>query len=381
MNNIQLFVYQKYTLPPHTKCIIYTAIAALTNGQQDVFEPSETWKAKECLLPRQSVTIDHSKLFIPIKNTTCSDLPVLLHSTDILGDLFPLLWYQQPVSPLHAMLPKHVDSIQINDNPNSKSPSIHRLSLKEFSEYFDFSKSCLTSEQIKVLLNLLYEYDKLFVKTGETLRMTHMMEMDIKLKPDATKLKAKPYRTSPEMRKEINRQIDDMLKADIIELSEGQLTSAVFLVPKKGKSFCLVVDYRKLNQQMIPENFSMQNITDLLQALDSNHPTIFTTLDMQSGYHQIPIKPSAREYTNFITPDNVYQFQRDPFSLTNCPFVLSKLMSKVLQGLVWDIALVYLDDIICFTTIFEDHIQALQKIFDRLQQANLSLKPSKCKFG
>jgi putative transposase len=175
------------------------------------------------------------------------------------------------------------------------------------------------------------------------------------------------------MRKEINRQIDDMLKADIIEPSEGQFTSAVFLVPKKGKSFRLVVDYRKLNQQTIPENFPMQNITDLLQALGSNHPTIFTTLDMQSGYHQIPIKP-AREYTGFITPDNVYQFKRAPFGLTNCPFVFSKSMSKVLQGLVWDIALVYLDDIICFT--FEDHIQALRKIFDRLQQANLSLKPS-----
>jgi hypothetical protein len=85
--------------------------------------------------------------------------------------------------------------------------------------------------------------------------MTHMMEMDIKLKPDATTLKAKPYRTSPKMRKEINRQIDDMLKADIIVPSEGQFTSAVFLVPKKGKSFCLVVDYQKLNQQTIPENF------------------------------------------------------------------------------------------------------------------------------
>jgi hypothetical protein len=61
MNSTQLFVYQKYTLPPHTKRIIYTAIAPLTNGQQAVFEPSETWKAKECLLPRKLVTIDHSK--------------------------------------------------------------------------------------------------------------------------------------------------------------------------------------------------------------------------------------------------------------------------------------------------------------------------------
>jgi hypothetical protein len=57
------------------------------------------------------------------------------------------------------------------------------------------------------------------------------------------------------------------------------------------------------------------------------------------------------------------------------------LQQTYVQGLVWDIALVYLDDIICFTPTFEEHISALRKIFDRLQQANLSLKPSKCEFA
>jgi hypothetical protein len=174
VHNTQLFVYQDYTL--------LAAIAPLTNGQQAVFEPSDAWRAKECLLPRQLVTIDHSKPFILVEITNCSDLPVLLRSLDLLGDLFPLLSFQQPVGPLHETLPAHVDSIQTSDQSNSKSPNMHKLSLKEFSEYFDFSKSCLTSEQITVLLDLLYEYDELFVKTGETLRMTHMMEMDIKLK-------------------------------------------------------------------------------------------------------------------------------------------------------------------------------------------------------
>jgi hypothetical protein len=172
-----------------------------------------------------------------------------------------------------------------------------------------------------------------------------------------------------------------MLRADIIELSDGVYTSPVFLVPKKDSSFRMVVDYRKLNQQTIPENFPMQNITDSLQALGSNHPTIFSTLDMQSGYHQIPIKKSARKFTGFIMPDNVYQFKRAPFGLTNCPFVFSKLMSKVLAGLQGQILLVFIDDIIAFSPTFEQHLLDLKTIFDRLQQANLSLKPSKCEFG
>jgi hypothetical protein len=207
------------------------------------------------------------------------------------------------------------------------------------------------------------------------------MEMDIKLQPEAVPLKAKPYRTTPDMRKEINKQIQDMLRPDIIELSDGVYTSPVFLVPKKDSSFRMVVDHRKLNQQTIPKNFPMQNITDSLQALGSNHPTIFSTLDMQSGYHQIPIKKSARKFTGFITPDNIYQFKRAPFGLTNCPFDFSKLMSKVLAGLQRQILLVYIDDIIAFSPTFEQHLLDLKTIFDRLQQANLLLKPSKYEFG
>jgi hypothetical protein len=132
---------------------------------------------------------------------------------------------------------------QNSDNSNTtKVNGIHKkadfdkssdknMFIEEFQTYFDFSKFCLDAAQHKVLLEFLYEYADLFVKKGESLRVTNVMEMDIKLTPDATTLKAKPYRTSPEMRKEINRQIDDMLKADIIENSHGRYTSPVFLVP------------------------------------------------------------------------------------------------------------------------------------------------------
>jgi hypothetical protein len=82
------------------------------------------------------------------------------------------------------------------------------------------------------------------VKKGENVRCTKVVQLDIKLKPDAKPLKAKAYRTTPEMRKEINKQIDEMLKGDIIETCDGTYTSPVFLVPKQGGSFRLVVDYR-----------------------------------------------------------------------------------------------------------------------------------------
>jgi hypothetical protein len=230
-----LFVSQPTILPPHTKCIIYTAIAKNTMGQEAIFEPSKSWLELDCLLPRQLVSIDHAKPYIPIEITNFSDVEVALDYRTPLGILSPLLSFQKAIGPLNEDIvtqnSENSNPIMVNEihkNADSDKSSDTKMSTEEFQTYFDFSKSYLDAGQDRVLLEFLYEYADLFVKKGESLRVTNAMEMDIKLTPEATTLKAKPYRTSPEMRKEINRQIDDMLKADIIENSQGRYTSALF---------------------------------------------------------------------------------------------------------------------------------------------------------
>jgi hypothetical protein len=204
-----------------------------------------------------------------------------------LGLLVPLSCFEHPVGFLPCDPPSALQAdttvtpLTVNSVKTTSIPSDNDF--KEFTQYFDFSKSCLSAEQVQKLLLLLYDYKDLFVKKGETLRVTNVMEMDIKLKPDTVPLKVKPYRTTPDMRQEINKQIQEKLRADVIELSDGVYTSPVFLVPKKDSTFCMVVDYRKLNQQTIPENFPMQNIIDSLHALGSSHPTIFLRLTCKVG--------------------------------------------------------------------------------------------------
>jgi hypothetical protein len=225
-----------------------------------IFQPSDHWIQQGILIPKILYTANSDKPYAPIKISDIADKTIKLRMGRVMCILTPMFCFEHPVGPLlsdppenliteTAMLPMVVNSVKIK-------PQSSDTDFKAFAQCFDFSKSCLTPEQTHELLLLLYEYKDLFVKKDEILRMTNVMEMHIKLTPEDGPLKAKPYRTTPDMRTEINKQIQDMLRADIIELSDGVYTSPVFLVPRKDSSFRMVVDYRKLNQQTVPKNFS-----------------------------------------------------------------------------------------------------------------------------
>ena len=91
--------------------------------------------------------------------------------------------------------------------------------------------------------------------------------------------------------------------------------------------------------------------------------------------------PDSKEKTAFISHAGLYQFNVLSFGLTNAPPQFQRLMSRVLHGLEWKVCLVYIDDVIVFSATFEEHISRLKLVFDRLREANLKLKPSKCNFA
>ena len=104
----------------------------------------------------------------------------------------------------------------------------------------------------------------------------------------------------------------------------------------------------------------------------------FSTLDLCPGYWQVEVEPKDCQKTAFATRKGLYQFQVMPFGLCNAPATFERLMETVLTGLQWDICLIYLDDVIVFGKEFEDIIENLSIIFERLFSAGLKLKPRKC---
>ena len=146
----------------------------------------------------------------------------------------------------------------------------------------------------------------------------------------------------------------------------------------------LVLDYHLLNKSIYAAHngnkvisyYPLLNITDLLARLQSCK--IFSSLDLRSGYHQIGLTPKAKPKTAFATTSGKWHLNVAPFRICSLPGVLCYLMSQVLSGL--DACFKYLDDILMYSTSWEEHLQHLETVFRHLKAANMNIKPSKCQF-
>lgn len=177
----------------------------------------------------------------------------------------------------------------------------------------------------------------------------------------------------------LNNEIQKLEDLGIIEKSHSPWSSQLVLVQKKDKTWRVCVDYRRLNSRTIKDAYPIPRIDDNLDALVGS--MWFTSLDLNMAYHQVPMSERDKEKTAFATPrGGLYQYSVMPFGLCNAPATFQRIIEKALCGLQWNIAVLYLDDIIVFGKSFQEHLENLNQVCDRLDSANLKLKPSKCFF-
>ena len=173
-----------------------------------------------------------------------------------------------------------------------------------------------------------------------------------------------------------------MLNDDVIEPSVSPYNSPVFLVPKKSqddtKKWRLVVDFRDLNKKIPQDRFPLPRIEDILDSLGK--AKFFSTLDLQSGFHQIALEKDSRKYTAFSTQKCHFQYKRLPFGLNISPNSFQRMMSIALSGLPPETAFLYIDDIIVLGNSETHHLHNLEKVFGKLRERNLKLNPSKYNF-
>ena len=167
-----------------------------------------------------------------------------------------------------------------------------------------------------------------------------------------------------------------MLDSGIIEHSSSPWASPIVLVSKQDGSTRFCVEYCRLNAITKLDEFSLPCVDDSLDLLAGMKH--FTTLDLATCYWQVGKEPEAKEKTVFMTHEGLYEFSVMPFGLCNAPATFQCLMEIALRGLARHKCVVYLDDVMVIGQIFEDHLDDLREMLERLRQAGLKLKPKKC---
>ena len=174
----------------------------------------------------------------------------------------------------------------------------------------------------------------------------------------------------------IDSQVEQMLRAGVIEPSSSPWSSNVVLAKKSDGSLRFCVDYRRLNDLTYKDSFPLPRIDTCLDALGGS--MYFSTMDLRSGFWQVSIDPRDADKTAFVTRKGQFRFRVLSFGLANSPSIFQRLMTMVLAGLHWDICLVYIDDIVVMGRNFQEHVRNVAQVFQRLRLAGLKLKPSKC---
>ena len=227
-------------------------------------------------------------------------------------------------------------------------------------------------------LKFLTDYGVVFAKDDMDLGKTSLVKHQINL-TDYRPFKERYRRIPPHQYEEVRKHLQEMLDIGVIRKSQSPWASAVVLVRKKDGSLRFCIDLRKLNARTVRDAYSLPHIDETLDCLKG--ALLFSSIDLKAGYWQVEMDEDSKALTAFtVGPLGFYECERMPFGLTNAPATFQQLMENCLGDLNLNWCIIYLDDVIIFSKTPKEHIQRLRGVFQKLWEAGLKLKPSKCEF-
>ena len=226
------------------------------------------------------------------------------------------------------------------------------------------------------LKRLLWEFHDTFSLNKDDLGRTSVVRHAIDV-GTARPIKQAPRRIPLSKQDATRTEVQRMRDLGIIEPSSSPWASPVVLVDKKDGSTRFCVDYRRVNEVTKKDSNPLPRIDSTLDALAG--AGWFSTLDLTNGYWQVEMEPADKEKTAFCMDSSLWQFKVMPFGLCNAPATFTRLMERVLHGLIGHGVLVYLDDIVIYSKTEQEGLELLEKVFQRLGEAKLKLSPKKCR--
>ncbi|KAJ9519230.1 hypothetical protein QJQ45_017890 [Haematococcus lacustris] len=230
-----------------------------------------------------------------------------------------------------------------------------------------------------VLDGLLSEYADVFGDMPPGLPPNRPVGHTIRTPPGAEAPYKRMYKLSPREEAEVKKQVAELLAKGLIEPSSSPYGAPILFVQKKDGSLRMCIDYRALNKLTVRDRYPLPRIDDLFDKLAGKR--VFSSLDLQSGYHQIRITEEDVPKTAFLTPMGQFQFKVLCFGLTNAPATFQRMMNNVFKPLINECVLVYIDDILVMSNTPEEHVQHLRQVLQLMRENKFYAKLAKCEFN
>ena len=369
---LQITLKEAVTLPPYSESIVPAIVSQATLPSELAtlyVNPTEEILRKEGLVIAK-IVLDPNSRDVPLRVANLGDQSLTLSKNTLIGT-------GEPVDVLATLTEIKSADPCVNHITEQESSPVTCSIPSHLQAMWDECCEILDEDQklkAVILLNTVKDtFSKDKSDLGQTVLVSHRINTG---NAHPIKQSARRLPLAKRAEAEAEAEVQRMLQKGIIEPSCSPWSSPIVLIRKKDGSVRFCIDYRKLNSVTVKDSYPLPRIDESLDALGKAE--WFTTLDLTSGYWQVPVHPSDMEKTAFVTPSGLFQFRVLPFGLTNAPATFQRLMECVVAGLHWHTCLLYHDDIIIYSPDFDSHLCHLKEVLDRIAQAGLKLNPKKC---
>ncbi len=353
-----------YRIPSGTIKLVAATCSEQYSNVTALLEPPELGLPMGLLVSPALVRVTKGTVYVPVVNVGITD--VLLFPRRVIGTLTTV----NVVS-----LPPGVTEVK---STACRVWSIAPASIPTVPGQIDaLNLSPLSGEEQRKIRALLGKYQTVFSAFEGDLGCTNIIAHDIPLIDD-TPVRQRYRRIPPSEYEVVRAHINQLLDAQVVRESCSPYASPIVLVKKKDGSLRMCVDYRQLNSKTRKDAFPLPRIEESLDALTGAR--WFSTLDLTSGYNQVPMSEGDKPKTAFCTPFGLFEWNRMPFGLCNAPSTFQRIMQRLFGDQQCQSLLLYLDDIVVYSSSVEQHLERLEVVLSRLEHENLKVKMEKCAF-
>ncbi|KAG8496911.1 hypothetical protein CXB51_008092 [Gossypium anomalum] len=272
-----------------------------------------------------------------------------------------------------------VESTNLNSLPAIISSILAQKHVRKGCEaYLAYVLNNKESEKKLETMPVVCEYPNAFPEELPRLPPVREVEFGIELVPETTPISIAPYRMAPTELKEWKSQLQELTDRGFARPSFSPWGAPVLFVKKKDGTMRMCIDYRQLNKVTIKNKYQLPRIDDLFDQLKG--ASVFSKIDLRSGYYQLRVRDSDIPKTAFRTRYGHYEFLVMPFGLTNAPAVFMDLMNRIFRPYLDRFVVVFIDDILVYSRDETEHAEHLRLVLQILRDKQLYAKFSKCEF-